>query len=374
MTRKLTDILLTLSDGSERLSALSPLSSANLNHQALASLSDLNTQELKQFQDAWRTFSATRRLELIERLIELAEEHVQYDYRPIFRWTLLDTDPAVRKRSIEALWEDERPRLIPVFQKLLQDDTDADVRATAAVALGQFVYWGELGTVDSPLVEDATQALWDCYLNESEDLLVRRRALEGIAASGRPGVARLIESANYSGEPEMRASALFAMGRNADPRWIPYLLPELEQGDPELRLEAVRALGELEARPAVRAIIQLIAVEVDAEIRMAALTALGQIGGPDARRALEAATEWEDDGPRVLGTGPRELGTAAIAEAALEELLSSDGSTFELINQVLGLDEDEESGQDWDHEYTDDLLDQELRDLLDDADEPGEER
>lgn len=346
MTRKLTDILLTLGD-----------EGAKINHQALASLSDLNAQELNQFQDAWWTFSASRRLELIETLIELAEEHVQYDYRPIFRWTLLDTEPAVRARSIEGLWEDERPRLIPVFQKLLQVDPDIDVRAAAAVALGQFVFWGELGTVDSPLVEDATQALWDCYLNESEDLLVRRRALEGIAASGQPGVTRLIESANYSSEPEMRASALFAMGRNADPRWIPFLLPELEQGDPELRLEAVRALGELEARPAVRAIIHLIAVEVDAEIRMAALTALGQIGGPDARRALEAATEWEDEA------------TVAIAEAALEELLSSDGSTFELINQVLGLDDDEESERDWDDDFTDDLLDQELRDLLDEGED-----
>ena len=91
---------------------------------------------------------------------------------------------------------------------------------------------------------------------------------------------------------------------------------------------------------------------------MAALTALGQIGGPDARRALEAATEWEDEA------------TVAIAEAALEELLSSDGSTFELINQVLGLDEVEDSDQDWDNEYGDDLLEQELRDLLD----QGEER
>ncbi len=348
MTRKLTDILLTLGD-----------ESAKLNHQALASLSDLNSQEMTQFQNAWSNFSASRRLELIDTLIELAEEHVQYDYRPIFRWTLMDSEAPVRARSIEGLWEDERPRLIPVFQKLLELDPDADVRAAAAVALGQFVYWGELGTVESPLVEDATQALWDCYLNDNEDLQVRRRALEGIATSGRPGVARLIESAHYSSEPEMRASALYAMGRNADPRWIPYLLPELEQDDPELRLEAVRALGELEARQAVRPLIQLIAVEVDAEIRMAALSALGQIGGPEARRALEAATEWDDEA------------TVAAAEAALEELLTSDGSTFELINQVLGLDEneDEDEERDWDDDYDDDLLDQELRDLLDEGED-----
>jgi HEAT repeat protein len=343
MTRKLTELLLQLGNTQTRLS-----------RQALVHLSDLNAQELAQFQNAWATYDTERRVAILDALLELAETHVEYDYRSIFRWTLNDSDARVRARAIAGLWEDEHPRLIPIFQRLLANDPAMEVREAAAVALGRFVYWGETGTVESPLLEDAVQALWDSFHTETEVLEVRCRALEGLAASGRPGVIRLIENALYSADLEMRASALFAMGRNADPRWIPYLLPYLDEEEPVLRLEAVRALGELEARQAVRPLIRLIARETDNEIRMAALTALGQIGGPEARRALEAATDWEDEA------------IVATAEAALEELLGNEGNTFDLINQVLGLDEEEMA---YDEEEFGDLLEEELRALWEENDD-----
>ncbi len=341
MTRKLTDILLAISDENTKLK-----------RKTLALLSDLNTQELAQFQTAWPTWTLARQLELLDALVKLAEDHIEYDYRAILRWTLHDSDSQVRIRSITGLWEDENPRLIPVFQRLLHD-TNFGVRAAAATALGQFIYWEETGMIESLLIEDAVQALWDRHSDEKENLLVRRRALEGIAASSQPGVARLIENALYNPEPELRISALYAMGRNADPRWIPYLLPILDQDDPTLRLEAVRSLGELEARAAVAPLIRLIANEIDAEVRLAALTALGQIGGEQARRALQAATEWDDEA------------TVTAAEDALEELMAGEGNTFDLINQVLGYDKDE--GEDQEDDYSDNFLDEELRDLLDDG-------
>lgn len=343
MTRKLTELLAQLGNTQTRLS-----------HQALVHLSDLNAQELVQFQKAWATYDTERRVAILDALLALAEEHVEYDYRSIFRWTLNDGDARVRARAIAGLWEDEHPRLIPIFQRLLASDPAIEVREAAAVALGRFVYWGELGTVESPLLEDALQALWDSFHTETEALEVRCRALEGLAASARPGVVRLIENALYSADLEMRVSALYAMGRNADPRWIPYLLPYLDEDEPMLRLEAVRALGELEARQAVRPLIQLIARETDTEVRLAALAALGQIGGPEARRALEAATEWEDEA------------IAEAAEAALEELLGNEGNTFDLINQVLGLEEDETA---YDEDEFGDMLEEELRALWEEDDE-----
>lgn len=343
MTRKLTDILLAIGD-----------SQTKLNRKSLAHLSDLNNQELSQFQEAWTTFSPARRLELLNALVGLAEKHVEYDYRTILRWTLHDADARIRVRSIEGLWEDERPRLIPVFQSLLLNDARAEVRAAAATALGRFVYWGEVGAVESPLLADAAQALWDSYYNERELIPVRQRALEALAASSEAGVTRAIENALFSDEPELHLSALAAMGRNADPRWIAYLLPELEQQDPAYRLEAVRSLGELEARAAVRPIIQMIGQETNAEVRLAALAALGQIGGEEARRALKAAAEWDDEA------------TVAVAEDALAEMMAGEGNTFELISQVLGYDEGEEALE---SEYYDDMLSEELRELLDEGDQ-----
>ena len=254
--------------------------------------------------------------------------------------------------SLEGLWEIEHPQLIPRLKRLLHQDETVDVRAAAALALGRFVYLGETGDLAAEYADEACQSLWDCFHNPAEHVHVRRRALEAIAASGQSNITRLIEKTFYEGDRTMRVSALYAMGRNADLRWIPYLLPELGHDDAAIRLEAVRALGELEARPAVPRIIQLIAVETDNEVRIEALTALGQIGGAEARKALEAATEWDDEA------------IVFAAESALEELSLSDGGVYDLINEVLGLDEEVELLD----EFYEDPLEAELRQLLDDRD------
>lgn len=347
MTRKLHDILNRLSD-----------ETIPLDYPLLGSLSDLNSAEMAQFQRAWQAFSQLRRLELLATLIELAEDHIEYDYRSIFRWTLDDSDPAVRALSVTGLWEDEHPQLIPVLTRLLQHDEDLEVRAAAALALGRFVYLGEIESIHPDHAEAAGMALWDALNSPHEHAHVRRRALEGISASGEPSIIRVIESALYEDNIQMRIGALYAMGRNADPRWIPYLVPELRHRHDEVRLEAVRALGELEARVAVSHIIELIEREAVEEIRLAALEALGLIGGPASRKALEAASEWDDE---IIALAARE---------ALEELLFSEGSTFELINEILGIEEDDDLDlNDLADDLYEDPLEVELRQLLDERDE-----
>ncbi len=344
MTRKLTDLLTTIGNEND-----------SLDSQALGNLSDLNTPELMQFQTAWNDYSSTRQRELLTMLLEQAENRIDYDYRTIFIWTLQDPDPVNRVLSLEGLWEDERPQLVHSFKHLLQQDDAVEVRAAAALALGRFVYLGETGAFAPDHADKASEALWDSFHNPAEHIQVRRRALEGIAASGQPNITHLIENALYENDETMRVSALYAMGRNADPRWVPYLLPELGHNDPEIRMEAVRSLGELEARPAVQRIIQLIAIETDAEVRIEALVALGQIGGDEAHKALEAATEWDDEA------------VVSAAESALEELSSSDGSAYDLIGEVLGIEIEE--GFELADEFDEDPLEAEIRQLLDDRDE-----
>ena len=106
----------------------------------------------------------------------------------------------------------------------------------------------------------------------------------------------------------MQVSAIFAMGRNADERWLPTVITELDNPSNEIRFEACRACGELEAKDAVGKLIELIEYDVDLEIQEMAIWALGRIGGNLAREALEACLEHDQE---VL---------ALAAEAALEEL------------------------------------------------------
>ena len=49
----------------------------------------------------------------------------------------------------------------------------------------------------------------------------------------------MIRDAYYSSELDFQASALYAMGRNCNPSWLPLLLKELHSPNPQLRFEAV---------------------------------------------------------------------------------------------------------------------------------------
>jgi HEAT repeat protein len=128
-----------------------------------------------------------------------------------------------------------------------------------------------------------------------EELEVRRRAVEAIAYSGEVGVREIIEAAYYDEDEKMQASALFAMGRSADPYWWKLLLQELDNPNPELRFEAARACGELEASSAVPQLAQMSLDDADREVQEAAVWALGRIGGRKARQALEACYESDDE-------------------------------------------------------------------------------
>jgi len=348
MTRDLHKILTTLGDETKPIS-----------YQLLRNLSELSPSELEQFQKAWASYSPSRRRALMQALVSQAEEHIQFDYNTIFAWALNDPDATIRALAIEGLWEDRNLAHLPHFLHALLHDEDVDVRAAAAMAVGRYLAWAELNDIPSRYAEEAANALWDVYHDPTEHVHVRRRALEGLGSSSHPGVNRLIESAQYDEDPAMRSSALYAMGRSADVRWIPYLLPYLESESPELRMEAVRALGELEAKPALDPLIRMLDDEKDTEVRFAILEALGRIGGEKAKRALELVAESEDDAE------------AEAAEIALEELYGGLNNLYELINEVMGLDEMNDALDDpsvWDEGFYEDPLEAELRRLLDDED------
>ena len=164
-----------------------------------------------------------------------------------------------------------------------------------------------MGKLPTGRCQRVYEVLRSIIAEEYEDLEVRRRALESIAYISDEDVVALIQAAYEHPEEKMRISAVFGMGRSADERWIGTVMGELFSLIPEMRYEAARACGELQARVAVPRLAELID-DPDHEIQEAALWALGQVGGDQARRLLQRCYE---EGDQVLRNA---------AEAALEEL------------------------------------------------------
>ncbi len=289
----------------------------------LLSLSDMTQEERVAFRETWPAMSAERRRDLISRLVMLAEDNVELNFDYIFQMGLDDEDPLTRAQSIEGLLEYERRDLIAPLIRLLRGDPDVAVRGAAATALGRFALLAELQKLRPEDARQVEEALLSAIDDDEEALEVRRRCVEAIASMRLPRVNQVIQEAYRSPDLTMKASAIFAMGRNCQPRWLPTLLKELENAEPMLRYEAAAACGEL-ATEAEAAVPQLMALvhDRDVEVRMAALMALGKIGGDRAKQALRNYLQDSDERVREL------------AALALEELASEESPlNFDLLTQ-----------------------------------------
>ncbi len=273
----------------------------------LYGLSKLEPEEVQQLAAAWPNISSSRRRKLTRELVEIAETNFEVNFDSVFRWGLHDEDADVRVASIEGLWENEEPALMTEFLSLLQDDAAVPVRAAAALALGRFMLLGELGTLSDDHCRPVHDALCSIVQDETEIVEVRRRALEAVSYVGSEQVSTLLQSAYDHPDEYMRMSAIFGMGRSADPRWISAVMEGLYSLYPEIRYEAARACGELEARAATSKLAVLVE-DSDREVQEAALWALGQVGGDEAMRLLQICCQAEDEVLRKA------------AEAALVEL------------------------------------------------------
>jgi hypothetical protein len=267
---------------------------ANESRLKLANLYTLSRMEqdcLNSFKEIWPTIPTPRRREVMRSLVEICESNFEVDFRQLFRFCLNDPDPEVRATAINGLWEDENPILVERFANLLRTDEAVIVRAAAAIALGRFVYLGEVEELDLVPANLAKQTLLESIYQADEHIDVRRRSVESVAYSSDEQITRIIENAYYDEAEEMQTSAVFAMGRNVDSCWIPHVLTELDNPSPAIRFEAARSCGELEISKAVPKLVELFDQEDDLEVQEMIIWSLGHIGGTAARQILEACLE-----------------------------------------------------------------------------------
>ena len=251
----------------------------------LCYLSDLNSEELKFLEEIWEKADASRRHQVISQLVHLSEVDFMLDFSGVFILCLRDPDETIRIQAITGLDGEENNLIINPLLQALHEDSSAEVRAAAAVALGTFALLGELGKLPTHFKDRIYAALLEVLDNKAETTGVKRRALEAVSPFDLPRVKELIEQAYHSSDIKIKTSAIYAMGRNCDPRWLTILLTELSSDEAEIRYEAANACGELGAEEAVPHLLKLIEDE-DNQVQEAAIKALGEIGGEQAKQTL----------------------------------------------------------------------------------------
>ncbi|MDI6768941.1 MAG: HEAT repeat domain-containing protein [Anaerolineales bacterium] len=262
--------------------------------------SDIEPGNLNLVLETWPQVSLARQHALLEDLKELVEDNTLLSFDDFARALLKDADPQVRVRALHLLWDCGDTRLAPTFLEILNEDSDFNVRAAAATALGMFVYLGEVEEISPHLQRKVEDNLLTVLRSSDQSAehslsLVRRRALEALGSSSRPEVAGLIEAAYGEKEADWKVSALFAMGRSGDEGWGKHVLSNLRNQNEAIRMEAIHAAGELALASARPVLLDMLADEEDLETQHEIIWELTKIGGEEVRDRLELLLEMVED-------------------------------------------------------------------------------
>jgi HEAT repeat protein len=273
----------------------------------LAALSDMAAADIKNFRQVWKTIETKRRREIIIRLNELASDSVELNFDNIFLSSIRDPEADVRSEAINGLWENEQPALIPVLIDLLNNDPEEKVQATAAQALGRFALMAEINSIAPKYAIQVGQALLDVFNDRNKSIEVRRRALEAVSPLTTEQVKTAIKTAYESLDERLKISAVYAMGKNCDNKWLPFVLKELKNSDAEIRYEAVTACGEIADEDIMQYLIPA-ANDEDIDVQLAVIQALGKIGGNEAKLYLQKHADEPNEALRdAIETALKEI-------------------------------------------------------------------
>ena len=185
-------------------------------YSGLLQLSDLPVEGLTELKTVWSNLPTERRRETVRKLIELADDNVEFDFSSIFKSCLTDGDDAIREMAAKGLWEAEDRALIRPLVKLLENDTCAEVRASAAMSLKNFAVMSQNGKLLSRDGDRIRRALLAVVNSPTEDIDVRRRAIEAVASFNTSETNSAVREAYESDNPTLVQSAIFGMGQSSN--------------------------------------------------------------------------------------------------------------------------------------------------------------
>ena len=318
---------------------------------ALAELSGISSGEASGLAEEWEDWPAERVRELLVRLGDMVEDDARIEFEAVFKAGLYLADAAARTSAVTGLAGCGDRSVIGRMIEILEKDEAEEARAAAAVTLMNLCSLacdGRLHHSDGGRLRTALAGVLE---DRNETSAVRRRALEAIAVF--PGVAvdRFIEAAARDGESLMRQSALYAMGRTCNPRWLGHVLREMDSPEAAIRYEATLALGEIAEADHTQHARQLGRLEAmlddtDLEVQVAAVTALQNIGGEGALGLLRAATDSSE--PTVAAAAREALETLRAEQALLDDVDGGlAGDTATMYGGFVSADWGDDDEYDW---------------------------
>ena len=307
--------------------ALEAIRGESLEVTSLTGFSDITRNEARRLASVWRELPAESRVTIADHVHALGQEDLFLDFMRFFRLLLDDDSAAVRQIAAAGLAPYDDESLIEPLTRHATVDADDDVRVAAMESLGTFVTLGEFGMLEPRTMKNLRQVLLKSVVDVRAPVRLRAAALAGIAVNSEDSqIQEAIEAFYASGDTDLRMGAIQAMGRSANPLWIPLLESTLRSSDPDERQASAKSLGTYDDPAVVPMLTMLAREDQEMPVRLEAIQALGTVGGRNALHSLQTLREHVSD-------DEIEAVDAAIAEAedliALEEAGPEDVFEFE---------------------------------------------
>ena len=195
---------------------------------SLKFLSDLGSEDRATLREEWPSLPLDRRRRIVDALVVIIEDNIDFDFRHVFLTALEDADADVRRSAIEGLVEDHSSLLMGRLLTMLRSDPDQYVREATATALGRFTYMAECNKLNGQ-ADRLRSALITSANDKAEEADVRRRAVESLGyLHGDDEVKQLIAD-QYRQSGRHAESAVLAMGRSMDNQWSPIVPARIEE-------------------------------------------------------------------------------------------------------------------------------------------------
>jgi HEAT repeat protein len=182
---------------------------------------------------------------------------------------LTDPDPDVRRRAAEDLAESSDQNVLAVLSIALQDENKGVEDAVSRSFLS---------------IGGAAAARAIVYHIEDEDIVPRNLAAKLLVRLGKNSIHALVPYLR-SDNKDVRKLAVDILGEIKDKEPIYYLLPLLDDTDPNVIVATLEALGNIGSNTTIKPIGD--AYEQYPFARIMAIEALGKIGGTSVREFLE---------------------------------------------------------------------------------------
>jgi hypothetical protein len=269
-------------------------------------------------------------------MVSLCETQPDVEFEVIYKQGLNHPEPAVRVASLKGLEESEDRALVIPLSKVLKSDPAPEVRTAATIPLAHLSMMAEIGKLSSRYRETLEDTLYGVLEDEQEIQDVKLKVMEAVSVFAAERLTTHIELAWASGDLKARQSSLFAMGQTSDPKWIGYVIPDLEHDAASVRYEAAMAMGELGDEHHLR-VMDAPLDDEDLTVQLAAISAVERIGGDVAKAKLELKLSSPE--PQVVELVQQALQTMK-DEEDLDEVVTQEmaRSMFGSTDTLPGID------------------------------------